>query len=210
MNHKNLRILQYNCGQANYGATRPVLDGAAPAQHTVLAIQEPAYNRLTKTTYCPKGYTLAAHNSPSTRVCFMVSKLMPIQDWRFEHLSDQVAALHIRTTCGELVIINVYNPRGTAQRIATWDTIAGALREGRETILLGDFNAHHPVWGGYQAASEPQSHHLLRECAARDLSLVTPRGIPTWKRGRQESVIDLTFVSHSLVDAVSYYGPEDS
>ena len=67
-----------------------------------------------------------------------------------------------------------------------------------EIILLGDFNAHHPEWGGVHSAHEPQSEHLLLETQRRDLHLLKPKGVATWKRGRQESVIDLVFATELL------------
>ena len=49
----NTRILQFNCGLANYKATKPILDAADPNTHQVMAIQEQAFNRYTGSTYCP-------------------------------------------------------------------------------------------------------------------------------------------------------------
>ena len=71
-----------------------------------------------------------------------------------------------------------------------------AIQEAQgEVILLGDFNCHHPRWGGMQAATETQAEHLLHATTGLNLTLTTPVGDPTWKRGKRESVIDLTFVS---------------
>ena len=36
--------------------------------------------------------------------------------------------------------------------------------------------------------------------------LATPKGEPTWKRGEQESVIDLTFISPDLYRKVNFCG----
>ena len=74
---------------------------------------------------------------------------------------------------------------------------------------MGDFNAHHPTWGGAYAASEPQSDHLLIETRRRELNLLTPTGLATWKRGRQESVIDLTFATDLIANAVVHCGPRE-
>jgi hypothetical protein len=72
-----ISIMQYNCGQANYRATRPLLDAVSPATHAVLAIQEPAYSKRTCTTYCPVEYNLAYEASPQTRsALWLASKYM--------------------------------------------------------------------------------------------------------------------------------------
>jgi hypothetical protein len=78
-----------------------------------------------------------------------------------------------------------------------------------KVVLLGDFNAHHPAWGGRHVAGEPQAEHLLLEMARRGLRLLTPEGETTWKRGRQESVIDLTFASADVQSTLHWCGPRD-
>lgn len=110
----------------------------------------------------------------------------------------------------ELSIINVYNPRSHGPRIQTWNIIQEAIHQAKgEIILLGDFNAHHPIWGGPQAAREPQAEHLQTAIASNSLVLLTPCGMPTWKRGAQQSVIDLTFASEAMKEAIQYCGPVD-
>jgi len=110
----------------------------------------------------------------------------------------------------EVTIINVYNPRSNGPRLQTWDTIQQAIHLANgEVILLGDFNAHHPSWGGPQAACEPQSDHLHTAATANGLLLLTPCGLPTWRRGIQRSVIDLTFASEAIERVVQFCGPVD-
>ena len=46
----------------------------------------------------------------------------------------------------EVTVINVYNPRGDNSQIRAWPEVKTAIEEAKgEIILLGDFNAHHPV-----------------------------------------------------------------
>jgi hypothetical protein len=106
----------------------------------------------------------------------------------------------------EITIINVYNPREDGPQIRTWPEVKTAIEEAKgEIILLGDFNAHHPMWGGKHIASEEQAERLLAETDARGLILATPKGEPIWKRGQQESVINLTFISPNLYRKVNFY-----
>ena len=178
----------------------------------MLALQEPYFNELTQKTYCPKGFTLAMEHNAQTRVCFGISKEIPLGDWSFKATSAFVASLQLRTDCGMITIINIYNPRDTANTIRTWTdaetAIARAQTEG-DVLLLGDFNAHHRTWGGQEAADEPQSNHLLCETRRRGLDLLTPRGIATFKRANCQTVIDLTFVSRALRDRVMFCSPVD-
>lgn len=71
-----LTVLQYNCGNSNHRGSRHWFDAASQAEHQVLAIQEPYFNKRTRSTYCPPGFTLLYEPYEATRVCFMVSKLV--------------------------------------------------------------------------------------------------------------------------------------
>ena len=57
---------------------------------------------------------------------------------------------------------------------------------------------------------EAQATHLLNELETRGLALTTPTGEPTWKRGTQESTIDLTFMQEALVDQLEFCGTENT
>src|SRR5437763_2435120 len=205
-----INIIQYNRSNANHRAARPIFDAASPTHQSVLAIQEPYFNKRTGTTYCAMGFTLAYDPNSATKVCFMISKEVHPGYWSYKAYSPHIASLQLRTMDNHLTIINVYNPRSNGPRIQTWEKVAEATAEVEgEMILLGDFNAHHPVWGGTQAANEPQSGHLLIEMSRRGLQLLTPEGEPTWKRGMQQSVIDLTFTTERTWNAILYCRPED-
>jgi len=116
----------------------------------------------------------------------------------------------IATERGQISIINVYNPSDN-RPITTWGLLQQTIdtAEG-EIIVLGDFNTHHTAWGGQQATVEPQATHLLNELATRGIVLTTPTGEPTWKRGIQESTIDLTFMQEALADRLAFCGPENA
>ena len=162
-------------------------------------IQEPAFNKHTNSTYCPRGFKLVYEANPATRVCFMVSEELGTGQWRHQSYGPHVIKLEIQTEEENLSIINVYNPQDNGPRIQTWTRIEKALSEAEgEIILLGDFNAHHPAWGGIHVEREPQASHLLQETQRRDLHLITPRGEATFKRGTRESVIDLTFTIEGI------------
>ena len=205
-----LTILQYNCGNANHQKVWPWFDATSQFTHQVLAIQEPGYNKLSQSTYCPKGFTLLYEALPTTQVCFMVSKEVNAAYWSHKQHGPYVAVLQLLLCEMTVSIINVYNPRGSGPRINAWTVLETALGEAvGEVILLGDFNAHHPAWGGMQAASETQAEHLLYATSTRGLCLLTPVGDPTWKRGAQESVIDLTFATDTISRRIEFCGTED-
>jgi Reverse transcriptase (RNA-dependent DNA polymerase)/Endonuclease-reverse transcriptase len=203
-----INILQFNCGNSNNKSARPIFDSVSPARHVLLAIQEPAFSSHTRTTYCPGAYTLACENDPTTKVCFMVDRNLDLAQWSYKSYSRHVAAITLQLANGPITVINVYNPRGSGSQICAWGLIQQAINDATgEILLLGDFNAHHPAWGGIQAATEPQGSHLRNEVAKQGLHLITPQGLPTWKRGQLQSVIDLTFATAGIRDAIYQCGP---
>jgi endonuclease/exonuclease/phosphatase family metal-dependent hydrolase len=122
-----------------------------------------------------------------------------------------VAALSIKLLEREITIINVYNPRGDAPTVQEWPRITQAAREAQGSIiLLGDFNTHHSAWGGIGVACEQQGEHLLHETRREGLELINQQGEITWRRGTQETTIDLAFISHTLSNRVEFYGTVDA
>ena len=204
----NLTIIQYNCGHTNAKASRALLDSFTAPQ--VLAIQEPAYNRYTKSTYCPKPYELAYEALPGTRVCFMIRRDVGVAQWSRRQYGPNVAALELDTKMGKLTVVNVYNPISHGPRIGEWPQIDKAIEEAQgEILLLGDFNTHHSEWGGRGVACDQSANHLLIETRRRELQLLTPEGLTTWRRGQQNTVIDLTFASYAISQRVAFCGPEE-
>jgi hypothetical protein len=205
-------ILQYNCGHANGGKLKPFFLSAEPSSHRVLAIQEPGWNKHTKSTFCPRGYTLAYEAAEETKVCFMVSKELGIDSWRFRHVSPYIAVLRVQLGQEFLTIVNVYNPINCT---AHTEAITECIRTLDETdpsdqiVLLGDFNLHHPAWGGRSSRTEAMAERLLTEASARSLELCTPPGEATWRRGQSSTVIDLTFATQDICERLVVCGPRD-
>lgn len=66
-------------------------------------------------------------------------------------------------------------------------------------MVLGDMNAHHSLWGGVGTKTDREAEQLLKITNEWNLEMTTEEGKHTWTRNEQSSVIDLTFVSSSLV-----------
>lgn len=74
-------------------------------------------------------------------------------------------------------------------------------------LLLGDFNCHHPYWGGISAPRDTLAQALLNSTTSNGLHLITPPDVPIFRRrGRegviQETVIDLSFATEDLRERV--------
>jgi hypothetical protein len=100
----------------------------------------------------------------------------------------------------ELRIINVYNDQqqGAALRLLQDKLPPVREQKGVSYLVMGDFNLHHPVWGGDDAPRDARAEDLLdlMETAGLDNWLVP--GTITRDQAGHRSTIDLTLASYSL------------
>jgi hypothetical protein len=71
---------------------------------------------------------------------------------------------------------------------------------GGEHMIVGDFNLHHPSWGGAGTRGDAEAEDLLEIMDAHDMEIVTEPGVVTWERKDQQSTIDLTIISNGLLE----------
>ena len=63
---------------------------------------------------------------------------------------------------------------------------------------MGDFNLHHPTWGGVEIEGDREAEQLLTIMDERQLSLLLPQGSITWRAGESQSTIDLALGTPSV------------
>ncbi|KAI9034948.1 uncharacterized protein KD926_004996 [Aspergillus affinis] len=63
---------------------------------------------------------------------------------------------------------------------------------------MGDFNLHHPAWGGERSERDPSSDQLLELTDTRCLDLWLEPGTTTWERNGSKTTIDLVLGSQDL------------
>ncbi|KAF2844552.1 hypothetical protein T440DRAFT_355671, partial [Plenodomus tracheiphilus IPT5] len=95
----------------------------------------------------------------------------------------------------QLAVHNVYNPpKGTRNQRSTLPQVREALDKHRtdEQIILGDFNLHHPLWGGLnKGVTDPETEDLIDIIGDFGLHSTLPPGTVTYEEGRSRSTIDL-------------------
>ena len=202
--HTTLTILQYNTNKSRDRTQIPFLDNLNPRQHHIVAIQEPAMSPNTRTTCKSRGYHLLVMPNPLARVCFYVSKALPVQAWQEEHISLDLRTLTIRINHTTLHVHNIYNPNPSDRTQASpLPQLPALLQRRGEHILLGDFNLHHAWWAGSPYITQDrEADTLINIVQAANLDLALPAGTTTWQRGQQKSTLDLVFVSNSLLDHI--------
>ncbi|KAJ5566972.1 endonuclease-reverse transcriptase domain-containing protein [Penicillium sp. DV-2018c] len=176
-------------------------------RYDIVAIQEPSRSSHTGTPMVRRGGRLEMVYD-SGRAAIFVSKRLDKTTWSTDGGTDWAAG-RFGTGQEALTIYSVYSE---SHRSVGWQSpvleLTSRERLGH-SVLVGDFNAHHPLWDREDRVS-PEIGPLLRLAEDWDLLLHTPWGEPT-RRGRRsgerDSTIDHAWGSRGL--DVRYLGPTD-
>ncbi len=202
-----LSILQYNV-RKSYGQVMAPLfaDNGFISSFDIIAVQEPWRNTYQNTTHHLQKdlFELAYLDHPQTRGCFFISKrLKPGSRSIFFHSPDLVT-LCLKTSCGSTIHLhNIHNPvayTGKSQLSLLENALAANPEQ--EQIVVGDFNLHHPSWGGPYIRADNGSEDFLILSKAYNLSLLLPPGTITYEEGPGKSTIDLIFSTDFLSNSV--------
>ena len=196
-------IIQYNCGNANNktGKARPFFDSVEPKRFPLMAIQEPMITERNY-TYTPRNFRVTKTPRYGSKVLFMVHDKIPLADWEMKRSTDTVDWLRIKLGGTWLNVVNAYCRLGANNRekIHSWDEIHQCLQEigFGDCLLVSDINCHHPAWGGRGITREKSAEHLLAHLETCGLELLNEEGMITWRRGQQQSAVDLGFASSDV------------
>ena len=67
-------------------------------------------------------------------------------------------------------------------------------------MIAGDFNLHHPTWGGTEATQDPGSDKVIELCDEADLDLWLEPGTITRDQNGERTTIDLFFGTPHLTE----------
>lgn len=185
-------------------------------KYDILAIQEPWRNPFVATTHHPAKRVFhlccpAGSEAGPARVCFFINKRLDHKKWQFKEHSRDICSLTVEFGDDQqeeqnVIIHNVYNP---ARRSESDSTVLVDVRtilhdnQSSEQILLGDFNLHHPMWGGTGVRHiDPESADLLAIMEDFNLGSTLPPGTITYEERTSRTTIDLCLVTVGLVDRV--------
>ncbi|KAI0995575.1 hypothetical protein K3495_g12605, partial [Podosphaera aphanis] len=151
------------------------------------------------------------------RTCIYVSRNLDVGKWRMEHVPEEagsdITSISIQTNQGKIWVHSVYNPpplSHSSSHLGTLRWLPQILAPEGQHILVGDFNLHHPRWGGSTVFSHHKlAEHLISVLSDHNMELILPQGTITWKSRGSQSTLDLAFISKDLEDTViGCYQPE--
>lgn len=165
----------------------------ARTEYDVIALTEAARSGPTAAPACPgtANYRMIYH---SGRTVLYIHKRHGPDAWTFEAAEDYASVTFTKLPCRIITIYNPPNSRGDSPALRA---LAGTAPD-NNTILLGDFNFHHPMWDFYSRESRGVDT-LLEEATRLRVALATPFGtITREKKGERNSTLDLIWASAGL------------
>jgi endonuclease/exonuclease/phosphatase family metal-dependent hydrolase len=212
-----LSILQYNVMKSRDKVMASLLRDKRITGYDVLAIQEPWRNPFTHTTHnpIPQHFELAYLEHGKTRVCFFINKRIPSHHWTVTHHTPDVSTLELQWgEQGETIAIhNIYNPVVAIEPTYSAITVLqGVLRQWNRTeqLVVGDFNLHHPYWGGFRVQRpDPEAEEIIELVDEHQLGLLYEPGTITYKARDTETTIDLSLATETLQERLVRCRPRD-
>ena len=208
---QQLRILQYNVHKSKDVIT-PLLEDPRIQQFHLILVQEPWRNQHIQTSYNPSqsNFHLLYHPHAETRVAIYISKSIPTTDWKVRHLTPDLSVLDLKVQFTDVVrtirIYNVYNPPPRSKQDNTGpSTLPDLDKDFQESpcehsMVFGDFNLHHPLWGGRTLLSQhAYADKLIDITEEHNLVQLTLPGTITYSQNG-ESTIDLAFATSGIAN----------
>jgi endonuclease/exonuclease/phosphatase family metal-dependent hydrolase len=215
MNSTCLQILQYNVYKSKDIVLVLLLEDPRIQQFDMILVQEPWYNPHVQASYnlARSNFYLLFQPHKETRVAVYISKSIPTTDWSIRYITPDLSALDITVQFTDLVrtlrIYNIYNPPPSSTLDNTGpSTLPDLARDLQEhphehTIVLGDINLHHPLWGGRTMLSQHiYADRFIDITEEHNLTQLTLPGAVTWSARGSESTIDLTYTTEFIASMV--------
>ena len=182
----------------------------------LIAIQEPWENPYQDSTHHPLKqthellYPAESETGGRARVCLFISKRLG-EHTHLVHSRD-CQEVRIKSERSELRIINVYNDQqhGAALRLLQETLPPTREQKGVSYLILGDFNLHHPAWGGDDAPRDARAEDLLDLMESVGLDNWLAPGSVTRDQAGSQSTIDLALASYMLREQLISCGVDHS
>ena len=211
-----LTILQYNMHISKDLCMAPFFKDEINQNYGIIAVQEQwtwtSKDTGTEMTHhpCSDIYELVYPDKGHARACFFVHKeRLPPDKWFCRVHSPDFLSLNVKyVEQGEekrLWVHNVYRQPDNTDPTRTLDQLDSALAEPGDHLVVGDFNLHHPHWGGVAEFRKDQHAHLLLETMDKwELELLLPQGTTTRRMQGSNTTIDLVLATPGAAERYEY------
>lgn len=212
----DMRVLQINLNKNQY-ATENTLQLAVELKIDIIVVQEPwliprqpgnlDYSN-TRSVHHQQFVQIfpafPAQLRPRTMVYVMRELGNRIKLTSQSPQDPDIQILSVDDSTSNFELINIYNQLGQmGERGKTLEAYLYNYHPNSKTILLGDFNLHHPLWQP-ESPADISSERLVEWCENQRMELINSPGCGTFFRPHMEksSTIDLTFASRSMVNRI--------
>ena len=218
MMENNLRVLQVNLNKSAQ-ATESTLQSAVERAIDLIIVQEPwlvftrsdppDYSRTRSVNHSSYVQILPPSTNPGLRPRVLIyvlktlkAQVNPLHDFPPD---PDFMAIQVKSRSYNFTLWNLYHekdqmgtPLKTIERILIPRSVPPS------TIILGDFNTHHPWWDPHTTATSSDAESLVEWIENQDLALLNSIGTGTFFRPNmtEESVLDLTFATRDLVSKI--------
>ena len=184
LENQSLSILQYNVNKSRTKVMISLFETDDILDYDVIAVQEPWKNPFQNTINSRLNQYFDTYymNSDKTRVCFFVNKRIALVSITVTYHSTDLNILSLRLTDERIVHIhNLYNLCKRSGEDSVLSLLYRVLNENKEEehIVLGDFNLHHPKWGGDHVIADADAYELVVKMKAYRLKRTLSKGIIT-------------------------------
>ncbi|KAH7548823.1 hypothetical protein BM1_10848 [Bipolaris maydis] len=195
-------------------ATESALDLAIKVDAEIVAVQEPwllkgsSYANTRSIAHQDFTQILPTLEDPllRPRVLFYIRKDLKVEVIPFISDDNDFLAIKVLASTSSFYIYNIYNEKSllegqnktTIQRRLLQETLQ------LHSIILGDFNTHHPRWSLEERSPSTLAEELVGWIDAQNLTLLNTPGVGTFFRAhmRKESVLDLTLATNNIAASI--------
>ena len=204
-----ITFIQYNVQKSDKVLT-PFFEQGEVFNADIVAVQEPPTSGRNYTASKPNRFHLVMHvdEEPTRpRAVLYVNKKLSLDDWYVSSTSRDRVSIMAKAGSRWVEFHSVYSiPPGSTSTIE-YDTPLNTLRLelGRDTehLVAGDFNLHHPWWGGVRCVtSHSAADRLIEVVEDLGMDLITPEGLITRSFNNQKTTIDLAFGTDTVLNRV--------
>ena len=156
------------------------------------------------TSYHPlkDRFDLIYPHHEQTRVCFYINKRITPGSWYPKYHSPDLCSIIMKSRNDRVIAIhNIYNPG--YPETGGLDHMRRVLGDSNDTeqIMLGDFNLHHPLWGGMRAKIDDKAEDLILLAEEFAMEQALPVETATYEENCQ-TTIDLVFATPAITAGI--------